>query len=170
MNRCPHAQAVQGRKIFGGQRLLRGKHCCNGISGSRERRAECVANRFEDMATVFGDRSTQDCIVAAHGFLHRRAVAFPSCCAAFDIGEGKGHRTGRKGCCQRHVSGVQKTGRWRLAPPSFKRGPRPQMPPIELVTGSNLLSILSEYAGIESKIEFPDDWQDTDNISEPIRH
>jgi hypothetical protein len=108
MNRCPHAQAVQGRKIFGGQRLLRGKHCCNGISGSRERRAECVANRFEDMATVFGDRSTQDCIVAAHGFLHRRAVAFPSCCAAFDIGEGKGHRTGRKGCCQRHVSGVQK--------------------------------------------------------------
>ncbi len=41
--------------------------------------------------------------------------------------------------------------------------------PIELVTGGNLLSMLSEYAGIEAKIEFPDDWQDADNISEPIR-
>ena len=41
--------------------------------------------------------------------------------------------------------------------------------PIELVSGSNLLSMLSEYAGIEAKIEFPDDWQDTDNIVEPIK-
>jgi restriction system protein len=41
--------------------------------------------------------------------------------------------------------------------------------PIELVSGSNLLSMLSEYAGIEAKIEFPDDWQDTDNIVGPIR-
>lgn len=41
--------------------------------------------------------------------------------------------------------------------------------PIIVVTGSNLLSMLSEYAGIEAKIEFPDDWQDTDNIAEPIR-
>jgi restriction system protein len=32
--------------------------------------------------------------------------------------------------------------------------------PIELITGSNLLSMLSEYASIEAKIAFPDDWKD----------
>lgn len=38
--------------------------------------------------------------------------------------------------------------------------------PIELVTGSNLLSMLSEYAGVKAKIEFPQDWQDKDNLEE----
>jgi restriction system protein len=38
--------------------------------------------------------------------------------------------------------------------------------PIELVTGSNLLSMLSEYAGIEAKIDFPEDWEDRDNMQE----
>ncbi|MEA2666551.1 MAG: restriction system protein, partial [Candidatus Eremiobacteraeota bacterium] len=32
--------------------------------------------------------------------------------------------------------------------------------PIELITGSNLLSMLSEYAKIEAKIVFPDEWKD----------
>jgi restriction system protein len=32
--------------------------------------------------------------------------------------------------------------------------------PIELITGSNLLSMLSEYAEIEAKIVFPDEWKD----------
>jgi|SRR5579863_334081 len=39
--------------------------------------------------------------------------------------------------------------------------------PIELVTGSNLLSMLSEYAGIEAKIDFPQDWQDQYDFVEP---
>jgi restriction system protein len=38
--------------------------------------------------------------------------------------------------------------------------------PIELLTGSNLLSMLSEYAGIEAKIDFPQDWQDQDDMLE----
>lgn len=38
--------------------------------------------------------------------------------------------------------------------------------PIELVTGSNLLAMLSEYAGIEAKIDFPQDWVDQDNVEE----
>lgn len=32
--------------------------------------------------------------------------------------------------------------------------------PIELVTGSNLLSMLSEYANVDAKISFPDNWKD----------
>ncbi|MBE0690198.1 MAG: restriction endonuclease, partial [Anaerolineae bacterium] len=32
--------------------------------------------------------------------------------------------------------------------------------PIELLSGSNLLYLLSEHAGIEAKIEVPDDWKD----------
>ena len=38
--------------------------------------------------------------------------------------------------------------------------------PIELITGSNLLSMLSEYASIDAKIDFPQDWQDKDNVYE----
>ena len=32
--------------------------------------------------------------------------------------------------------------------------------PIELLSGSNLLYLLAEYAGIEAKIEVPDYWKD----------
>jgi restriction system protein len=32
--------------------------------------------------------------------------------------------------------------------------------PIELITGRNLLYLLKEHAGIEAKIEVPDDWVD----------
>ena len=32
--------------------------------------------------------------------------------------------------------------------------------PIELISGSNLLDILQEYAGVEVKIEPPEDWVD----------
>ena len=32
--------------------------------------------------------------------------------------------------------------------------------PIELLSGSNLLYLLSEHAGIEAKIIPPDDWKD----------
>ena len=32
--------------------------------------------------------------------------------------------------------------------------------PIELLSGSNLLSLLSEHAGIDAKIEPPEDWVD----------
>lgn len=35
--------------------------------------------------------------------------------------------------------------------------------PIELVTGSNLLAMLSDYAGVAAKIEFPQEWQDQNN-------
>lgn len=40
--------------------------------------------------------------------------------------------------------------------------------PIELLSGSNLLYLLKEYAGIEAKIEVPEDWRDLglNNISE----
>jgi restriction system protein len=38
--------------------------------------------------------------------------------------------------------------------------------PIELITGSNLLSMLSEYAGVKAKIEFPQEWQDKGNLEE----
>ncbi len=40
--------------------------------------------------------------------------------------------------------------------------------PIELLTGSNLLAMLSEYAGIEAKIDFPQDWVDQDNVGEVV--
>lgn len=33
--------------------------------------------------------------------------------------------------------------------------------PIELLSGSNLLYLLKEYAGIEAKIEIPEDWKDS---------
>ncbi len=32
--------------------------------------------------------------------------------------------------------------------------------PLELITGSNLLSLLEEHAGIRARIEMPDDWRD----------
>jgi restriction system protein len=32
--------------------------------------------------------------------------------------------------------------------------------PLELLDGSNLLYLLKEHAGIEAKIEIPEDWQD----------
>jgi restriction system protein len=32
--------------------------------------------------------------------------------------------------------------------------------PIELITGSNLLFLLKEHAGVEAKIEIPPDWVD----------
>ena len=32
--------------------------------------------------------------------------------------------------------------------------------PIELITGSNLLYLLHEHAGVEAKIELPEDWVD----------
>jgi restriction system protein len=32
--------------------------------------------------------------------------------------------------------------------------------PIELITGSNLLYLLHEHAGVDAKIEMPDDWAD----------
>jgi restriction system protein len=35
--------------------------------------------------------------------------------------------------------------------------------PIELISGSNLLYLLAEYAGVEAKIEMPDDWKDPDS-------
>jgi restriction system protein len=38
--------------------------------------------------------------------------------------------------------------------------------PIELITGSNLLSVLSEYASITAKIEFPREWEDKGNVGE----
>jgi restriction system protein len=37
--------------------------------------------------------------------------------------------------------------------------------PIELVTGSNLLSMLAEYAQVNAKIDFPATWQDITNDS-----
>jgi len=32
--------------------------------------------------------------------------------------------------------------------------------PIELLSGSHLLYLLAQHAGIEAKIEIPDDWKD----------
>jgi len=32
--------------------------------------------------------------------------------------------------------------------------------PLELITGSNLLSLLDEYANVKARIEFPTDWID----------
>ena len=32
--------------------------------------------------------------------------------------------------------------------------------PIELLSGSNLLYLLAEHAGVEAKIEMPDNWRD----------
>jgi restriction system protein len=32
--------------------------------------------------------------------------------------------------------------------------------PLELITGSHLLFLLAEHAGLEAKIEAPEDWQD----------
>jgi restriction system protein len=32
--------------------------------------------------------------------------------------------------------------------------------PLELLDGSNLLYLLAEHAGVEAKIEIPDDWKD----------
>jgi len=34
--------------------------------------------------------------------------------------------------------------------------------PLELLTGSNLLYLLEEHAGIKAKIEVPEDWKDPD--------
>ncbi len=41
--------------------------------------------------------------------------------------------------------------------------------PLELLSGSNLLYLLSEHAGIEARIQPPDDWQDPtpDSIDQP---
>lgn len=34
--------------------------------------------------------------------------------------------------------------------------------PIELLTGSNLLSMLEQYASVQAKIEFPLEWRDAE--------
>lgn len=34
--------------------------------------------------------------------------------------------------------------------------------PLELIDGGNLLYLLHEHAGVEAKIEPPDDWKDPD--------
>jgi restriction system protein len=39
--------------------------------------------------------------------------------------------------------------------------------PLELLSGSNLLYLLSEHAGMEAKIEAPEDWQDPEPDTEP---
>jgi restriction system protein len=41
--------------------------------------------------------------------------------------------------------------------------------PIELVTGSNLLSMLAEYACVNAKIDFPATWQDFKEDSDEVR-
>lgn len=45
--------------------------------------------------------------------------------------------------------------------------------PLELLSGSHLLHLLAEHAGIEAKIEPPDDWKDPEPDSgaeEPPQH
>jgi len=39
--------------------------------------------------------------------------------------------------------------------------------PLELLSGSNLIYLLAEHAGIEAKIEVPDDWKDL-NPDSPV--
>lgn len=44
-----------------------------------------------------------------------------------------------------------------------------QNKPLELLTGSNLLSLLEEHAGIQARIEMPEDWRDpVPDVEEPF--
>jgi hypothetical protein len=58
MQRHAYTQSFDCRKIFGGQRLLRGQHSCNGVFRAPEGRAKCIADRLEHVAAVLGDRCT----------------------------------------------------------------------------------------------------------------
>src|SRR5580700_4087596 len=86
-----HAQSVDCREILHGKLPLRREHCRNGLVGPRERAAEGITDRLEDVAAVFPNCRAQDRVVAAHSFLHGDAIMLPPRRAAFDVGEGKRH-------------------------------------------------------------------------------
>jgi hypothetical protein len=86
---------INYREILRNECSLCRCHCRDSIVGSRKGRAKCVTDRFEYAPAVLLYRRAQNRVVAPQGLLHRPTVAFPSRRAAFDIGEGKRHRTGR---------------------------------------------------------------------------
>jgi hypothetical protein len=97
MNGGPNAQPINIREILCAKRALSIEDRCDGILGPRECCAERIADRFEYVAIVLGDRRLHERIVPAHGILHRRPVAVPTLCAALDIGERERDGTGWAG-------------------------------------------------------------------------
>jgi hypothetical protein len=80
-----YPQSIDPREIFAGKSALCIEDCRYGVFGPRERRAERIADRFEDVAIVLGDRRVHQRIVPAQGILHRRSIALPALRAALDI-------------------------------------------------------------------------------------
>jgi hypothetical protein len=66
------------------------------VRGMVERRAERIADRLEDVASVRFDLAAQDLVVALDGRLHRLSVQLPALRAAFDVREEERHQSRRR--------------------------------------------------------------------------
>ena len=76
----------------GSQRI---EHRRDRILGPRERGAERIADRFEDIAVMRGDRFPHERVVTTYGRFHRRAIPIPTLRRALNIGEDERNRAAR---------------------------------------------------------------------------
>ena len=60
-----------------------------------ERRADCVADRFENDAVISRNGLAKDRVVGCQRIAHRVGVRFPQPRATLDVREQKGNRPGR---------------------------------------------------------------------------
>jgi len=63
VQRHAHAHPIDPREVLGGDRTLRIKRRRHRGFRAREDRAECIADRFEDVAAVCFDRIAHQCIM-----------------------------------------------------------------------------------------------------------
>ena len=77
-------------------RALHFERGCDGVLRPREHRAECVADRLEDVSAARLDRRPQERVVTADRVLHRGAVPFPALSTALDVAKKEGDRARRE--------------------------------------------------------------------------
>jgi hypothetical protein len=75
---------------------LRCKHPGYGVFRTRERRAERITDRLENVPVMLRDRCPHQRIMTADCLLHRRPIALPAYRATLDVGEREGHRAARQ--------------------------------------------------------------------------
>jgi hypothetical protein len=97
VDRHAHAKSAHAREVDGAERALRVEGCEGRRFRRRKRRAERIADRFENVAVPRGDRFAHQLVVRAHRLLHGGTIACPALRAALDIAEQKRYRAGRCG-------------------------------------------------------------------------
>src|SRR5581483_3823884 len=87
----PHRDRPAGWPRLRRQASLRGEGGIEAGPGRGERRAECVADRLEDVTAGLLDRVPQDLVMAAQRSGHRVPLGLPEPSGAFHISEQQRH-------------------------------------------------------------------------------